>query len=84
MKMLMVVVVLLMSGCSAQHLAAFAQGYADAGAGGYSQPASKPADLTWYNQQVERINSEGVKFNSVNVHGRTYNCQTIGRQTTCF
>jgi len=82
MKMLMVVVVLLMSGCSAQGMAMFAQGYADAGGMQqqntvYYEATQQQADREFFNQNFNRLMSTPPP-------SRQINCHTIGTQVVCY
>jgi len=87
MKMLMVVVVLLMSGCSAQDMAMLAQGYADASAGGYRQPYQQN---TVYHEDTQRqasrefFNQNFNRLMSTPPPSRQINCHTIGTQVVCY
>jgi len=84
MKRLMVIIVLIVSGCTQQELAELSMLRGDYngaaswyGAGTVQQTAAQQQTMDW-------ILNSGPSYQSVNVGGQRYNCQTIGSITTCF
>ena len=83
MKKLLFVVVFLVFGCIQQELAMFSAA-ANGAASGYSGGTVQPQQTAAQQQTMDWIMNSGPSYQSVNVGGQRYNCQTIGSTTTCY
>ena len=82
MKTLFIIAALSLSGCSAQDMAMFAQGYADAGGMQqqntvYHEDTQRQASREFFNQNFNRLMSTPPP-------SRQINCHTIGTQVVCY